>query len=79
MDGSVVGEKSSLKMLGMSFSSQSDWGSNLISIAKIASKTIGALIRSMNFLSPEVGLHLFKSIIRPCMEYWCRDRAGAPT
>ena len=79
MDGSVVGEKSSFKMLGMSFSSQSDWGSNLISIAKIASKTIGALIRSMKFLSPEVGLHLFKSIIPPCIEYWCRDRAGAPS
>ena len=31
-----------------------------VSIAKIASKKIGALIRSMTFLSPEVALYLYK-------------------
>ena len=39
----------------------------MISIAKIASKKIGALIRSMKFISPEVTL--YKSTIRPFMEY----------
>ena len=43
-------------MLGLTFSSKLDWGSYIISIAKIASKKIGALIRSMKFLSPEVAL-----------------------
>ena len=28
-------------------------------------------IRSMMFLSPEVALYHYKSIIRPCMEYCC--------
>ena len=37
--------------------------------AKTASKKIRALIRSMKFLSPEVALYLYKSTIRPCMEY----------
>ena len=49
MDGSVLEEKSSFKMLGLTFSSKLDWGSYIISIAKTASKKIGALIRSMKF------------------------------
>ena len=37
-------------MLGLTFSSKLDWGSYIISIAKTASKKIGALIHSMKFL-----------------------------
>ena len=48
-------------------------------IAKIASRKIGSLIRSINFLSPEVALYLYKSTIRPCMEYCCHVWAGAPS
>ena len=66
-------------MLGLTFSSKLDWGSYIISIVKTASKKIGALIRSMKFLSPEVALYLYKSTIRPCMEYCCHVWAGAPS
>ena len=74
-------------MLGLTFSSKLDWGSYIISIAKTASKKTGALIRSMKFISPEVALHLYKSTIRPCMEYcyfwacmeYCHFWAGAPS
>ena len=38
MDGSVLEEKPSFKMLGLSFSSELDWGFNIISITKIAPK-----------------------------------------
>ena len=79
MDGSVLEGKSSFKMLGLTFSSKLDWGSYIISIAKTASQKIGALIRSMKFLSPEVTLYLYKSTIRPCMEYCCHVWAGAPS
>ena len=58
MDRSVLEEKSSFKMLGLTFSSKLDWGSYIISIAKCASKKIGDLIRSMKFLSTEVALYL---------------------
>ena len=51
MDGSVLEEKSSFKMLGLTFSSKLDWGSYIISIAKTASKKTRALIRSVKFLS----------------------------
>ena len=70
MDGSILEEKSSFKMLWLTFSSKLDWGSYIISIAKITSKKIGTLIHSMKFLSPEeVVLYLYKSTICPCMEY----------
>ena len=77
LDGSVLEEKSSFKMLGLIFSSKLKWGPYIISIAKTASKKIGALIRFMRFLSPEVALYLHKSTIRPCMEYCCHIWAGA--
>ena len=32
----------------------------------------------MKFLSPEVAQYLYKSAIRPCMEYYCHVWAGAP-
>ena len=79
MDGSVLEEKSSFKMLGLTFSSKLDWGSYIISIAKTASKKIVALIRSLKFLSPEVALHLYKSTIQPYVEYCCHVWAGAPS
>ena len=47
----------------MSFSAKLDLGSYSIFVAKTASKKIGALIRSMKFLYPEV--------------YCCHDWAGA--
>ena len=67
MDGSGLEEKSFFKMLGLTFSSKLDWGSYIISIAKTASKKIGALIHSVKFLSPEVVLYLHKSTIQPCI------------
>ena len=74
-DGSVLEEKSSFKMLGLTFSSKLDWGSYI----KTASKKIAALIRSMKFLFPEVDLYLYKSTICPCMEYCCHVWASGPT
>ena len=66
-------------MLGLTFSSKLDWGSYIISIAKAASKKIGALIRSMKFLSLEVALYLYKSTIQLCLECCCDVWAGAPS
>ena len=77
MDWSVLEEKSSFKMLGLTFSSKLDWGSYITSIAKIASKEIGAVICSMKFLSPEAALYLYKSTIHPCVKYCCHVWAGA--
>ena len=61
-DGSVVEEKSSFQMLRL---------------CKTASKKIGALIRHMKLLFPDVALYLYKFTIRPCMEYCCHIWASA--
>ena len=54
MDGTVLEEKSYFKMLGLTFSTKLNWGFYIISIAKTASKKIGALIRSMKFFPPRL-------------------------
>ena len=79
MDGSVLEEKTSFKMLGLTFSSRLDWGSYIVSIAKTASKKIGALIRSMKCFSSEAALYLYKSTVRPCMKHCCHVWVRAPS
>ena len=79
MDGSVLEEKTSFKILGLTFSSKLDWALTLSLLLKTASKKIGALIYSMKFVSPEVALYFYKSTIQPCMEYCCHVWAGAPS
>ena len=78
MDECVLEEKSSFKMLELTFSFKLDWGSYIICIAKTASKKITYLIHSMKSLSPEVALYLYKSTTWPCMEYCCHVWDGAP-
>ena len=79
MDGSVVEEKSSFKMLLLISSSKLGLGSYIISIAKTASKKIEALTRSMKFFSPEVALYLYESTMQPTIEYCCYVWTGAPS
>ena len=55
-------------MLGLTFFSKLDWGSYIIFIAETSSKKIGAVIHSMNFLSPEIALYLCKCTICPCVD-----------
>ena len=57
MNGSVPEEKSSFKMLGLTFFSKLDWDCYIVSVAKTASKKSGALICSLKFLSPEVDFY----------------------
>ena len=71
IDGSVLEEKSSFKMLWLTFSPKLDLGSYIISTVKYASKKIGAVIRFMKSHSLEVALPIYKSTIYPCMKYCC--------
>ena len=66
-------------MLGLTFSSKLNWGSYVFSIAKTASKKIGAIIHFIKFLSLEVALYLYKPTICPCMEHCCHVWVGAPS
>ena len=77
MDGSVLEEKSSSKMLGLSFSTKLEWDSNIFSTAKTVSKKIRALIYSIKFLPPEIAICLCKSTIQP-FQHCCYVWVGAP-
>ena len=79
MDGFVLEEKLSFKVLRLTFYSKLVWRSYIISILKTAFKKIGTLIRSVKFHSPEIALYLYKSTIRPCMEYCCYIWDGVPS
>ena len=72
-------KKMSSKMQGLTLSSRLDWGFYIISVAETASKKIGALIRSMKSLSPEVVLYLYKSTIWLYMEHSCHVWASVPS
>ena len=78
MYGFALVEKSFFKMLGLTFSSNLDWGSYIISVPQTASKKNGALILSMKFLLTEVALYFYKSTLQPCMECCCHAWAGVP-
>ena len=78
MDESVLEEKSCFKMLELSFSSKLNSGFYPVSIAKTVSKKIGALIRSVKLLFPEVALYIYKSTMPSCMECCGHAWAGAP-
>ena len=58
-------------LLGLSFFSKLNCGSQIVSAAQTFSKKIGALICTAKFRSPEVALYLYKSIIRSWMELFC--------
>ena len=74
MDGSVLDETSSFKMLGLTFSSKLDWSSYIISIAKTASNWSFNSFYEVSFSN--VALHLYKSTINTCMGYCCHVWAG---
>ena len=71
IDGFFLEEESSFKILGWSFSFILDWGPYVASVAKTASKKIGALIIYLKFLFSKVALYLCKSTTGPCLEYCC--------
>ena len=79
MNGSVLEERFYFKMLGLTFLSKLDWASYINSIAKTVSKMIGALVRSMNFLSLKIALYLYKSTMQPYVGHYCHVWAIGPS
>ena len=67
MGGSALEKKSTFKMQGLTFCSKLEWGAYIIYIAKKASKKIGPLICSMNFLLLRL---LCISVNWPCGHTW---------
>ena len=77
MADNVLTESSSFRLLGLTFSKDLTWSDYIKSIAKSAAMKVGSLYRARRYLSSECILHLYKSLIRPYMEYCCHIWAGA--
>ena len=76
MNGSVLEENFSCKMVVIYFSSKLECDFYIVSVAKSASNRSGALICSVNFLLPVFDFYFYKSTIQDCMEYRCHVWAG---
>ena len=65
------------KLLGLKFTPDLKWNSYIESVAKETAKMVGSLHRSKRYLTPPAILYLYKSQIRPRMEYCCHIWAGS--
>ena len=79
MCDTTLDEQQSISLLGLTVSRDLSWKKYLQSVCKQASQRIGCLYRACRFLHPEVVLYLYKSTVRPLMEYCCHLWAGAPS
>ena len=78
MNGHRLDISSSITQLGLSISSNLTWKPHINSIAKHASLKYGSLSRDRGNLSPSQLLTIFKSQIRPSLEYCSHVCGGAP-
>ena len=78
MSNQKIRSTSSSSILGVTIANDLSWAAQIRSVGKRASQRIGSLYRSRRFLTPEACLHLYKSTIRPIMEYCCHLWSGAP-
>ena len=78
MDGVDLEESPSLdKLLGLKFSPDLKWDSYIASVAKDTARMVGSFYRSKQFLTCKALLYLYKSQIRPKMEYCSHIWAGS--
>ena len=78
MGGTPLAEAPDLdKLLGLKFIPDLRWNTYIRSSAKSAGKMVGSFYRSRKYLTPEAMLYLYKSQIRPQMEYCCHIWGGA--
>jgi hypothetical protein len=78
MSGSNLTQSNSISMLGIVVTSDLSWKSHIVSISKRAARKLGFLFRAKKFFTPSQLLILYKSQVRPLMEYCCHIWGGAP-
>ena len=70
-EGSVIEPLNSINVLGLQVTSNLSWKPHILAIAKSASKKLGILFRFKKYFTSPQLLQLYKSLIRPCLEYCC--------
>ena len=69
MDGTIITEVESVKLLGVSFAGNGSVTDHILQKAETAGKLVGMLRRQARFLSEQARYHIFVAAIRPLMEY----------
>ena len=78
MNGDKLDTSASFTQLGLSLSSNLTWKTHIHSLAKHASQKLGFLARARGFFSTPHLLTIYKSQIRPSLEYCSHVWGGAP-
>ena len=78
MSDNRIREQDSISFLGLAVTKDLSWKPYIQSISKQAAQRIGSLYRASSYLPPQTVCYLYKSTIRPLMEYCCHLWAGAP-
>ena len=78
MNGDELDTSVSFTQLGLSLSSNLTWKTHIHSLAKHASQELGFLARARGFFSSSHLLSIYKSQIRPSLEYCSHVWGGAP-
>ena len=78
MYGHELDTSTSFTQLGISLSSNLIWKTHIHSLAKHASQKLGFLARARGFFSSSHPLSIYKSQIRPSLEYCFHVWGGAP-
>ena len=68
---STLPEVSDFRLLGLDISTNASWERYNSGIAKSSSMRVGCLYRARKFLPPDAILYVYKTTIRPLMEYCC--------
>jgi len=64
-----IAESNEIKLLGVTLNNSLDWSSHVLNVARHSSQQYGALRRSANFLPPRARHIVYKSVVRPSLEY----------
>jgi len=67
----------SIRLLGVQISNNLKWNEHIMSLAKSASRKLGFLNRCRRFFKSHQVLQIYKTFIRPCIEYCCQVWGGA--
>nr|CAI5850874.1 unnamed protein product [Callosobruchus analis] len=78
MEGRPIVESSSIKLLGMNINNNMPWHDHVVTIAKTVSQMLGVLFRCRKLYTPEQLLLLYKTQIRPSLEYCSHVWGCAP-
>ena len=79
MNGDELGTSASFTQLGLSLSSNLTWKTHIHSLAKHASQKLGFLAGARGFFSSSHLLSIYKSKIRPSLEYCSHVWGGTPS